>query len=76
VFFSGKQAVTMSDENEQKIQLVEESVSVEKERVPVGRVRVSTSGSFSPALSPRSSAATSRAAFPAVQATRQAAITV
>jgi uncharacterized protein (TIGR02271 family) len=36
----------MSDENDQKvIQLVEESVSVEKERVVTGRVRVSTSSS-------------------------------
>jgi stress response protein YsnF len=43
VLFTGKQAVTMSDENDQKIQLVEESVSVEKERVLTGRVRVSTS---------------------------------
>lgn len=35
----------MSDEIDQKIQLVEESVSVEKERVVTGRVRVSTSSS-------------------------------
>jgi stress response protein YsnF len=42
-FFLGKQAVTMSDQDDQKIQLVEESVSVEKERVLTGRVRVSTS---------------------------------
>jgi stress response protein YsnF len=35
----------MSDENDQKIQLVEESVTVEKERVVTGRVRVSTSSS-------------------------------
>ncbi|WP_246617905.1 YsnF/AvaK domain-containing protein [Rhizobium populisoli] len=33
----------MSDENDQKIQLVEESVNVDKERVVTGRVRVSTS---------------------------------
>jgi stress response protein YsnF len=43
VLFPGKQAVTMSNQNDQKIQLVEESVSVEKERVLTGRVRVSTS---------------------------------
>jgi stress response protein YsnF len=43
VFFPLKQAVTMSNENDQKIQLVEESVSVKKERVLTGRVRVSTS---------------------------------
>ncbi|MBW6425217.1 YsnF/AvaK domain-containing protein [Rhizobium sp. XQZ8] len=35
--------MTMSDENDQKIQLVEESVNVDKERVVTGRVRVSTS---------------------------------
>lgn len=33
----------MSDQHDQKIQLVEESVNVEKERVLTGRVRVSTS---------------------------------
>ncbi|BCH67855.1 MULTISPECIES: DUF2382 domain-containing protein [Rhizobium/Agrobacterium group] len=35
----------MSDENDRKIQLVEESVTVDKERVVTGRVRVSTSSS-------------------------------
>ncbi|WP_430246166.1 YsnF/AvaK domain-containing protein [Neorhizobium sp. DAR64861/K0K2] len=35
----------MSDQDDQKIQLVEESVSVDKERVLTGRVRVSTSSS-------------------------------
>lgn len=35
----------MSDQDDQKIQLVEESVTVEKERLLTGRVRVSTSSS-------------------------------